>query len=332
MKNKIRTVLGPWLAAAALLTPGATAAQEPVPPPRPQNPSPMVERTRAHERVPQQELPGTRVSIDAGLPRPVQLFIPEGVEPGPDTSLLLHFHGAAFVAEHAAAAADRPYVLAVINAGAGTSAYERPFTDPAVFDTLLARLRTGIAASHAAGPVPDSASDAEPAFGRIVVSAFSAGHGAVRALLRTPRHREAIDAALLLDGIHTGYIPEATPVHEGGVLDAGNLEPWLPLATAAIHGERTVLLTHSEIFPGTFASTTETADYLLEALGLARTPVLAWGPVGMQQLSEASAGRFLLMGFAGNSAPDHVDHFHGMGEFLRALDAAGRPRRGVLPQ
>jgi hypothetical protein len=36
----------------------------------------------------------------------------------------------------------------------------------------------------------------------------------------------------------------------------------------------------------------------------------------MQQLSEARAGRFELLGFAGNSAPDHVDQLHAMPEML----------------
>ena len=74
-----------------------------------------------------------------------------------------------------------------------------------------------------------------------------------------------------------------------------------------------------EIFPGTFASTTETADWLLNALGLHRTPVLAWGPRGTQQLSEVHSGRFELRGYAGNSAPDHIDQLHGMPEFLQRL-------------
>jgi vacuolar-type H+-ATPase subunit H len=53
-----------------------------------------------------------------------------------------------------------------------------------------------------------------------------------------------------------------------------------------VAGRKQMIVTHSEIFPGTFASTTETADWLLHALGLRRTPVLRWGPRGMQQLSE----------------------------------------------
>jgi hypothetical protein len=39
----------------------------------------------------------------------------------------------------------------------------------------------------------------------------------------------------------------------------------------------------------------------------------------MQQLSEARSGRFVLMGFAGNSAPDHIDHFHAMPDLLHRL-------------
>ena len=78
-------------------------------------------------------------------------------------------------------------------------------------------------------------------------------------------------------------------------------------------------MTHSEIFPGTFASTTETADYLLKQLELTRRPVLKWGPMGLQQLSEARAGRFLLIGYAGNSAPDHVDQLHSLPVYLKWL-------------
>jgi len=48
--------------------------------------------------------------------------------------------------------------------------------------------------------------------------------------------------------------------------------------------------------------------------------VLKWGPGGMQQVSEVHSGRFDLLGFAGNSAPDHIDHLHGMPEFLERLN------------
>ena len=121
---------------------------------------------------------------------------------------------------------------------------------------------------------------------------------------------------LLLDGMHTSYVPDGIVLAAGGALDTTNLVAFADFARAAVRGDKRFLITHSEIFPGTFASTTETADWLLRTLGLRRTPVLRWGPHGMQQLSEVRAGRFELFGFAGNTGPDHIDHLHAMPEFL----------------
>ena len=87
----------------------------------------------------------------------------------------------------------------------------------------------------------------------------------------------------------------------------------------AVAGRKQLVITHSEIFPGTFASTTQTTDYLIASLGLKRQPVLKWGPGGMQQLSEARAGKLRILGFAGNTAPDHIDHFHGLKQWLKLV-------------
>ena len=65
-----------------------------------------------------------------------------------------------------------------------------------------------------------------------------------------------------------------------------------------------------------FASTTETADYLLDAVGLKRAPVLKTGPLQTQQLSDTRRGGLRVIGYAGNSAPDHVDLFHALPDFL----------------
>jgi hypothetical protein len=119
--------------------------------------------------------------------------------------------------------------------------------------------------------------------------------------------------------MHTSYVPEGTPLANGGTLDRTNLVAFADFARRAVRGEARFLVSHSTIFPGTYASTTETADWLLAALGLRRTPVLSWGPRGMQQLGEARSGGFTLLGFAGNSAPDHVDQLHAMPELLARL-------------
>jgi hypothetical protein len=86
-------------------------------------------------------------------------------------------------------------------------------------------------------------------------------------------------------------------------------------------------------FPARSPALRETADYLLAQLRRKRRAVLRWGPVRTQILSEVRAGRFLLMGFAGNSAPDHVDQLHSPPEVLKWNDAQGISgnRRRVAP-
>lgn len=292
---------------AALLA--LQSMQEPPPKPAPQNPSPMVEHTRAHARVEAADRPGIRLQVTDVLPQPVHVFIPPDRRRSGPMRLLVHFHGAAFVAEHAVSQSPERYVLAAVNLGAGSRVYDRAFSAPSLFDELLAAIRLGI---------QPHVRNAE--LSTIVLSGFSAGHGAIRAILREPRHEARVSAVLLLDGLHTGYLPDRKVLADGGALDERHLASFLRFARAAIAGEKRFVVTHSEIFPGTFASTTETTDHLIRGLGLRRTPVLEWGPLGMQLLSTVEQGRLLILGFAGNSAPDHVDHFHAMDHFLARLD------------
>src|SRR5207237_4329189 len=105
---------------------------------------------------------------------------------------------------------------------------------------------------------------------RIFVSAFSAGYGGVRALLSDDSIANSLDAVMLLDGLHTSYIPDRKVIAEGSALDTTKLVPFLRYARRAVEGKARLLITHSEIFPGTFASTTETTDWLIAELGLAR--------------------------------------------------------------
>lgn len=300
---------------AALIAIAATVgAQEPPvpassPPAASQNPSPMVEYTRAHERLVPRDLSGVRATFAGPAGRPVDLLVPETPGTLGTSDIVIHFHGAAWLPHLGAAALPRPVITAVVNLGAGSGAYHRAFDDPAAFDSLLSGLMK--AAGTAAGrPV---------APGRVTLTAFSAGHGAVRNILRHARHFARVDAVLLLDGMHTSYEPDRTPLAAGGTLDTTNLGAFAAFAREAAAGRKRFIVTHSEIFPGTFASTTETADWLLGALAVRRTPILRWGPRGMQQLSEVRLGGLELMGFAGNTAPDHVDHLHALPELLQRI-------------
>lgn len=296
-----------FVAALAVMAPSGTAAQ--ASPPAAQNPSPMVESTRRHERLAPRDLAGISRTFAGPTGKPVDVFVPEAVRGRDAFHLVVHFHGPAWIVNQSVTAADRRAVTATLNLGTGSGVYHRAFAEPAAFDSLVDGVEREVAA--ATGRPARAA--------RITLTAWSAGHGAIRAILLDPAHVARVSDILLLDGMHTSYVPEGRVMALGGTLDTTNLVAFAAFARAAARGEKRLLVVHSEIFPGTFASTTETADWLLAALGLRRVPVLRWGPRGTQQLSEARSGRFALLGFAGNSAPDHVDLLHAMPEFLARL-------------
>ncbi|MCC6774150.1 MAG: hypothetical protein IT360_23390 [Gemmatimonadaceae bacterium] len=293
--------------AASAPTSSVAPARAPAPAPASQNPSPMVESTRAHGRIAPHPLSTRAVLLSDLLPRPVELHLPARPAASGASPLLVHFLGPAYLAVDAAQAADSGMMVAVINLSPGSAAYERPFRDPTTWPRLIAAIDSVLRA--ATSPSAHT--------GDIYLSAFSAGNGAVRAILADSIQLQRIRGVAILDGIHTSYAPAGRVVAEGGTLDPTPLQAIARYARAAIAGHVRLLVTHSEVFPGTFASTTETADWLLATLASPRRAVLAWGPNGMQQTSAAGAGGFTLLGFAGNSAPDHLDHLHALREWLR---------------
>ena len=260
---------------------------------QPQNPSPMVEHTRAHTRLKEQTPAGKREKLDLGT-----LYLPAGI--GKRPTLLLFFHSETWIPE-VAAARNRVAVVSVL-AGSGSGSYSRLFEDPQRFPRLIAEAEE---ISHVT-------------FARVILGGWSAGCGALRQILKSPDSYARVNAVACIDGVHTDYM-EGKPGPAESSLSADNLQVWLQLARDAMAGRKRFLLTHSEIFPGTYASTTETADFLLKELGVSRRAVLKWGPVGLQQLSEAARGKFLLMGYAGNSAPDHVDQLHSLPQIVKWL-------------
>lgn len=189
-----------------------------------------------------------------------------------------------------------------IQLGAGSATYAKPFAEPKAFADLL----------------EDAAKLAERKFASVNFSSWSAGYGAVRAILKVPEHYDRVQSVLLLDGLHCGYVNGKPGPGESDLI-ADELAVFVKLAKDAMAGTKRFTLTHSEIFPGKYASTTETADNLLKQLNLKRTPVLRWGPLGTQILCEVKQGQFHLLGFAGNSAPDHIDLLHALPELITPL-------------
>jgi hypothetical protein len=202
-----------------------------------------------------------------------------------------------------------PVVVAAVHLGSGSASNARPFVADALrFQQLVAAIKRRL-----------ESTPGTPRLSAIHLTAWSAGYGAVRAIVQEPSNVALLSGVLLLDGCHTSYVPEGKALADGGVLDTMGLLPFLTLARRAEAGRLRFVMTHSDAFPGTYASTTECADWLIERLGLRRTPVLEWGPIGMQLLSQTQSGGFEVLGFAGNSAPDHLDHLHGLAGFVPRL-------------
>jgi hypothetical protein len=251
----------------------------------------MVEHTRAHPRLKEEHPAGRREKLDLGT-----LYLPATHL----RAVLFFFHGGTWLPE--VAAARHKIAVVSVQAGAGSGTYSRIFDDAQRWPRLLAE-----AEAKAGAP-----------FQRVVLGGWSAGCGAVRQILRSPGSYQRVAGVVCIDGIHSDYV-DGKPGPLESKIGTENLAIWEQVARDAVAGRKRVLITHSEIFPGTFASTTETADYLVSRLALPRRPVLKWGPMGLQQLGDTRSGQFLLMGFAGNSAPDHVDQLHALPSWVEWL-------------
>lgn len=266
----------------------------------PQNPSPMVEHTREHRRLKEEKPAGQRLKLDRGV-----LFIPEALTKAPEAPLLVMMHGGSWIPEVAAAKNG----CAVLHWHAAGD-YASSFDAEGAFQEWVAE-----ASTHAGKK-----------WTRIDVAGWSAGCSGIRQILLHASGRDAVDRVICIDGIHASY-RSGKPGPKESDIDTTRLRGIAAFARRAIAGEKELLIVHTEIFPGTFASTTETADWLLRELGVKRAAILKWGPMGSQQLSEAKSGQFELRGYAGNSAPDHVDLLHALPDLLAAERKPDSPEK-----
>lgn len=227
--------------------------------------------------------------------------------------LVVHFHGGAATVEREFVAAGLQAVLVTVSIPGLSSAYERPFSDPALFgailDNTLAELRQR-------GRVPATA-----AWGRVCVSSFSAGFGAVRAILKVPAYFERIDALYLADTLYAGYVEGEAQRR----VDPEDVRDFCRYAQEAAAGRKTLLVTHSYVEPGRYAGTHETADALIACVGAQRRAVAEPGPAGMHVVSRVEQGGFQVWGCAGRTGEDHLAHVRNMRYWYEQLPVMRRP-------
>jgi hypothetical protein len=258
-------------------------------------------------------------SADAHLDHEGIGHIPGGVVFVPSTfsskdgayDLYLHFHGNTKVVLESAEYAGLNAIVAVVNLGINSAPYLDAYELPGSFERTL-------------GAVGRALGDRGLEHGhlrRVAVASWSGGYGAISRIL--DRKADAVDAVLVLDGIHCGFL------EDGKALNVLVISPFLLGAKRAAEGKLLFSITHSEIDPGTYAGTYLTAGYLLDAvhgtrgepLGLPEHVQLkaAEGAVSkklekrMEPLYEARVGSFHVRGYRGNTPEHHMAHLFQMG-------------------
>jgi hypothetical protein len=98
-----------------------------------------------------------------------------------------------------------------------------------------------------------------------------------------------------------------------------HIEDFMRFSHRAAAGKAVMVLTHSQLVPGSYASTVDTADAILEALDLKRTPASGTDATGMTLLSTATKGGFRLRSYEGTTGPDHMKHLTRVGLALREI-------------
>jgi hypothetical protein len=211
--------------------------------------------------------------------------------------LIVHFHGIPVLQEENIEKTPINAVVVSVTLGIGSGAYSDAYAGAASFASLLAKTQAKLDES---GRAPGAH------LGRLAITAWSAGFGAVGKILGQPENAEKIDAILLADGLHANYLGNH-------VINDAALAKYAAFAELAKKGHKLFALTHSAIQTEGYPSTTQTIGELLTLTNVDKTPEEGVvGVRGMKMLYQADRGSFHVKGYEGGGIHDHVDHIKGM--------------------
>jgi hypothetical protein len=250
---------------------------------------------------------GQQVELEKGY----TLFVPQEWANSRHSScvLTIHFHTEPWFAieEHLRRGLREP--LLVVMLGQGSSVYRVPFEDGTWLAKLLARVESQLGTRVKA----------------VDVSSFSAGYGAVREIVKAPEYRQLIRRIVLCDSMYGSFAPGSTtrPAAE-------HIAPWVDFAKMAARGEKTFVLTHSQVPTSNYASSAQCAAALIDAVGAAkviepRGAIAATLDPEFPMLTRTDLGHFHVWGYDGADAQAHLTHVRHLADVWKALDAAGEP-------
>jgi len=287
---------------AALLLFGC-AAREPVPPA-------MPKRAIAPTSQP---VAGTTCGMKEGT-NGFTLFVPDSWRgPGRDgtTRLVVHFHTIEWFAIQEYLRGGLRWPLVVFNAGEGSTVYRKAFEDRERLGRILKIVEEKLGARVAS----------------MDVSSCSAGYGAVREIVKNPTYFALIRRMVLADSMYASWDEATTRPGMTSRPALENMEPWFEFAKAAARGEKTFLLTHSDV-PTKYASSGACAAVLIEETGARRvdTPkgtLAATIDPDFPLVYRADLNGFHVWGYGGTDGQAHLTHIRHLADVWRALDAVG---------
>jgi hypothetical protein len=232
-----------------------------------------------------------------------QMIAPQkgGIRSDGGFDLVVHFHGHEAIRKEFVKTGNGA-VLVGIDLGLGSGPYEERFADASLFPKIIASVEEHM----------KKRSGKENAHVRhLAVSSWSAGYGATSQILRQAIAKK-VEAVVLFDSLHAGY-KEGTQHEVRGV----QIQQFVDYAKLAAKKERFMFMSHSSIIPPGYASTTETATYVVEEVGGHLKKADRKDVLGLEMIDRFDRGDLHVRGYEGNDKPDHCAHIGLMADVMK---------------
>jgi hypothetical protein len=230
-----------------------------------------------------------------------QMLVPQKLELDADgkVPVMFHFHGHEPARKEWVQALDSA-VLVALDLGINSGPYLKKFERPETFEALVSSVEAAL----------EKRLGEKMQIGKIGISSWSAGYGAVQRVLESSM-ASRVDSVILLDGLHTSFTNT-----EGARL---TMAPFLRFAQRATAGETFMHVSHSSIIPPGYASTTETANYLIWQIGgePEERSARSKDPMGLKLIRGYDNANFHVEGYTGNGKLDHCAQLGVYREVLR---------------
>ena len=220
--------------------------------------------------------------------------------------VVVHFHGQTALRMTLAQVA-KGVAFVGIDLGNGSGPYSDEFASRESWPLLRASIENAL---------KEHSGRAEAHIRHVALTAWSAGYGAVNEILK--HHTQDIDAVVLLDGLHAARDRQASGGMGQGRVIAGPIAPTVEFARQALAGDKIFIFTHSEVDPVLYPSTGQTAQFLLNELGLVSQPGSELQePFGLRAAVDVQG--FHVWSYRGNDKPAHCTHLTHIDRALREV-------------